>query len=70
MPNSSIFDAWHAQLKKDGIPASAASRAAESLCRILDHQLYIRDRAHGDLLARFEALKAEVSKMKYQGDAA
>ena len=70
MTKSAIIDAWQVELKKSGIPATSASNAALALCRALDHQFYLRDRAHGDLLARFEALKAEVEKVKYKEEAA
>ena len=70
MPNSGLIQSWQAELKKSGIPATSASQAALALCRVLDHQLYIRDRAHGDLLARLEKLKAEVNELKHNGDGA
>jgi hypothetical protein len=61
---SAILDAL--RLKCKGI----VSEQVQALCEELDHHFYLRDRAHGDLVARFEKLKEEVDKMKYQGDAA
>lgn len=65
---SPLIDAWQAELKKSGIPATSASNAALALCRVIDQQLYMRDRAHGDLIAQVERLKADVNMMKHSGD--
>lgn len=68
MDNSTLIGAWQAELKKSGMPATSASSAALALCRVLDHQFYIRDRAHGDLIAQVEKLRSALHDLKHRGD--
>ena len=53
-----LLDAVKLQLQKDGKPLSAAdSPACVALCKVLEHQLYMRDMADGDLQQQIESLK-------------